>query len=38
MREQMQHEALNEYLEDRVKVVSWQASLSLEPIHYDSES
>ena len=38
MREQMQHEALNEYLDDRVKRVLAGQSESLEPIHYDQQS
>ena len=38
MREQMQQEALNAFLEDRVKRVLAGQADSLDPIHYDPES
>ena len=37
MREQMQQEALDEFLQERVKCVLQGKAESLQPIHYDSE-
>ena len=38
MRDQMQQEALNAFLEQRVERVLQGEAESLEPIHYDPES
>ena len=37
MREQMQQEALDAFLQERVKCVLQGKAESLQPIHYDSE-